>query len=295
MIKKTLLFQNPASLSLKNEQLVIRLNDVEEIITRPIEDLGAIIIESQQVRYTTPLLNKLADNNVAVIFCDENCMPHSMLMTLEGNSTLQETYRSQIDASLPIKKNAWKQIVESKIKNQSALLSAVGKDSSLLKPFYSNVQSGDPTNREGAAARLYWTELYGNDFKRSRDGECPNNLLNYGYTILRAATARAIISSGLFPAFGLFHKNRYNAFPLADDLMEPYRPFVDQVVYHLYFDGCHEVLDKEVKIHLQNILYTDVRIKDKTSPLQIALSQTSASLVKCLKGDAKSLVLPSLK
>lgn len=153
----------------------------------------------------------------------------------------------------PLKKGLWKQIVETKIRNQAALLRKLGYDGDKLKPCYMNVKSADADNREGIAARIYWSELFGAEFYRSREGSPPNNLLNYGYTILRAAVARAIMGSGLFPAFGIFHRNRYNSFPLADDVMEPYRPYVDELVYQLYRNG-NTQLTKKVKGELLRLL-----------------------------------------
>lgn len=274
--------------------MVITFKDNKDSVTRHIEDIGFVIVDNPNVSITIPLLNELADNNVAVVFCDRRQMPKSMLMTLDGNSTQQETYRFQIEASLPTKKNIWKQLVEGKIKNQALLLNKVGRNGNVLKQYYSNVKSGDTDNREGAAAREYWNRLFDSQFIRRREGEPPNNLLNYGYTILRAAVARALIGSGLYPAFGVFHKNRYNAFPLADDVMEPYRPFVDEIVYHLYFDGATNELDNNSKSALLRLLFTDVRIGKVTRPLENALSMTTASLMKMLKGDNDKLVLPSL-
>ena len=295
MLKQTLTFRSPVSLSLKNHQLVIQLKDNDQAITRPIEDIGVVIIENQMTRFTVPLLNELAENNVAVIICDGHAMPKSMLMTLEGNDTLQEAYRFQLDASQPLKKQVWKQVVEAKIKNQSALLEKLGKEGDVLKPFYMNVKSGDSDNREGAAARVYWSMLFGPTFRRSREGDVPNCFLNYGYTILRAAVARALLGSGLYPAFGIFHRNRYNAFPLADDMMEPFRPFVDEVVYRLYMDGSHNDLSSEVKMELQKVLFCDVTMGKVVRPLEVALSLTTASLLKAMKGEVNKLNLPLLK
>ena len=294
MIKQTLMLTSAVSLSLKDNQMVITFKDNKDTVTRHIEDIGFVIVDNPNVSITIPLLNELADNNVAVVFCDRRQMPKSMLMTLDGNSTQQETYRFQIEASLPTKKNIWKQLVEGKIKNQALLLNKVGRNGNELKQYYSNVKSGDTDNREGAAAREYWNRLFDSQFIRRREGEPPNNLLNYGYTILRAAVARALIGSGLYPAFGVFHKNRYNAFPLADDVMEPYRPFVDEIVYHLYFDGATNELDNNSKSALLRLLFADVKIGKVTRPLENALSMTTASLMKMLKGDNDKLVLPSL-
>ena len=293
MIKQTLFFTTPVSLSLKYNQIEIRYKDVEEVITRPIEDVGVVIVENQMVHFTVPLLNALADNNVAVIFCNVQCMPNTMLMPLESNTIQQEVYRLQIEASLPTKKRIWKDIIEYKIRNQAALLDRLGRDGKVLKPYYMNVLSGDSDNREGLAAKIYWQEMYGRQFNRNRNGEEPNSLLNYGYAILRAAVARALLGSGLFPAFGLFHRNRYNAFPLADDIMEPYRPFVDYAVYQIFECLPEAYLNKEIKQSLVRVLFTDVKMKDQIRPLQVALSMTTASLVRALKDKKESIIYPS--
>ena len=294
MIKQTLMFTSPVFLSLKDQQMVITFKDNQDTVTRPIEDIGFVVIENPQVSITVPLLNELADNNVSLVFCDKKQMPKTMLMTLEGNTTQQESYQYQLDASAPTKKNVWKQLVECKIKNQSLLLNNVGKDGNALKQYYMNVKSGDTDNREGAAARIYWNMLFGESFKRERDGLPPNNLLNYGYTILRAAVARALIGSGLYPAFGVFHRNRYNAFPLADDVMEPYRPFVDEIVYHLYCDGAVSELNSESKGKLLRVLFSDVKMGKVTRPLENALSLTTASLLRMYKGETDKLSLPMI-
>ena len=288
------MFTNPVSLSLKDNQLVITFKDNKDTVTRPIEDIGFVIIENPQVSISVPLLNELADNNVSVMFCDKKQMPRTMLMTLEGNTTQQESYKYQIEASIPTKKNVWKQLVESKIKNQALLLNSLGKNGDSLKPFYLNVKSGDTDNREGAAAREYWSQIFDEGFRREREGAPPNNLLNYGYTILRAAVARALVGSGLYPAFGVFHRNRYNAFPLADDVMEPYRPFVDEIVYHLYYDGAVTELNNDSKGKLLRVLFADVKMGKVTRPLENALSLTTASLLKVFKGDMDKLSLPIL-
>ena len=293
MIKQTLFFTTPVSLSLKYNQIEIRCKDVEEVITRPIEDVGVVIVENQMVHFTVPLLNALADNNVAVIFCNAQCMPNTMLMPLESNSIQQEVYRFQIEASLPTKKRIWKEIIEYKIRNQATLLDLLGRDGKVLKPYYMNVLSGDSDNREGLAAKIYWQQMYGRPFSRDRNGEVPNSLLNYGYAILRAAVARALLGSGLFPAFGLFHRNRYNAFPLADDVMEPYRPFVDYAVYRIFECSPEACLDKKTKELLVRVLFADVKMKNQTRPLQLALSMTTASLVRALKDKKESIIYPS--
>ena len=294
MIKQTLMFTSPVALSLKYGQLVVKSLDDDKTLTRPVEDIGFLVIDNPMISLTIPLLNELVANNVAVVICDKKQMPQAMLQPLVGNTTLQESYKYQIEATAPLKKQMWKQLVEVKIKNQAALLDRVGKEGKMLKPFYSNVKSGDADNREGAAARVYWSQLFEDGFKREREGDSPNQFLNYGYTILRAAVARALVGSGLYPAFGIFHRNRYNAFPLADDVMEPYRPFVDEVVYSLCQDDEVIDLDKNVKSRLLRVLFADVKIGRMMRPLEVALSLTTASMVKMFKGDSQKLSLPQM-
>ena len=295
MLKRTLFFSTPLDLSLKNNQLVVSTRQMPEVKNSvPIEDIGFVVLENQQINITLPLLNALSDNNVAVIICGDNFMPNAMLLNLDSNTTQGEVYRAQIEASEPLKKGLWKQVVEAKIRNQAALLNKLGKDGDRLKPYYSNVKSGDSDNREGIAAKIYWNELFGEDFIRSREGSSPNNLLNYGYTLLRAAVARALMGSGLFPAFGIFHRNRYNAFPLADDIMEPYRPFVDEIVFDLWANGERE-LTKQIKADLIHILYVDTRFGKLLRPLEVGLTFTTASLAKCFAGEAKRLSYPLLE
>lgn len=295
MLKRTLVFSNPMYLSLKNCQLVMAYKDSpSEISTIPIEDIGVVLIEHQQVSITMPLLNALSASNVQVVFCDNKGMPSSMLVSLDGNNLQGETLRNQIACGEVVKKQLWKQIVEAKIRNQANLLDKAGLDGKVLKPFYSNVKSGDTDNREGIAARIYFQNLFGPDFIRDRNALGINVLLNYGYSILRAAVSRALVSSGLFPAIGIFHHNRSNAFPLADDIMEPYRPYVDEVVYDLAMQGKTE-LTKETKSDLIMVLYADTYYENITRPLSIGLSMTSASLVKCYAKELSKLSLPSLQ
>lgn len=295
MLKRTLFFSTPYCLSLRNGQMIIHTREApDQRKSIPIEDIGFVVLEDQQTSITLPLLNALSDNNVAVILCGENRMPNAMLMNLDSNRTQGENYRVQIEASEPLKKGVWKQIVEAKIRNQAALLRKLERDGDKLKPYYMNVKSADADNREGIAAKIYWSELFGPEFIRTREGESPNNLLNYGYTILRAAVARAIMGSGLFPALGIFHRNRYNAFPLADDLMEPYRPYVDEIVYRLYANG-HKQLTREVKGELLRILFVDTRFDKIVRPLEVGLTFTTASMAKCFAGIQKKVIYPMLE
>ena len=295
MLKRTLFFSTPFCLSLRDNQLIIRTREAPDTQKSvPIEDIGVVVLEHQQTSVTLPLLNALSNNNAAVIFCGENRMPNAMLMNLDSNKTQGESYRAQVEASEPLKKGLWKQVVEAKIRNQAALLRKLGRDGDKLKPYYMNVKSGDADNLEGVAAKIYWTELFGREFVRMREGEDPNSLLNYGYTILRAAVARSLMGSGLLPAFGIFHRNRYNAFPLADDVMEPYRPYVDETVYKLHTEGKLQ-LTREVKGEILRILFADTRFDKVLRPLDVGLTFTSASLAKCFTGAQKKITYPLLE
>ena len=294
MIKRTLYFANRCKLTTKDCQLVVdypgQANESKRV---PIEDIGIIVVENQEVIMSMPLINALAENNVATVICDRRMMPAVLIQPLEGNTTQGERYKDQMAATLPLKKNLWMQTIEAKIKNQAKLLDKTGKDGRLLKPYFENVKSGDADNREGAAARIYWKQLMGDSFQRTRLQDGVNSLLNYGYTILRAATARALVGSGLLPAFGIYHRNRYNAFPLADDIMEPYRPFVDEKVNELLLEGKTE-LTRETKMELLKILTMDTRMGKDVSPLQLSLRETTASLAKCFAGTQKKLQYASL-
>ncbi|MBO4482428.1 MAG: type II CRISPR-associated endonuclease Cas1 [Prevotella sp.] len=295
MLKRTLVFSNAVNLTLKNMQLVISFKEIErEPTSVPIEDIGCVIIENQRVGITIPLINALADSNVQVIFCNNKNMPNSMLYNLDNNITQGETLRNQMAVGKTLKKQMWKQIVEAKIRNQSRLLDKIGCNGAILRPYYQNVKSGDADNREGIAARLYFQELMGKNFVRDRQMFGINALLNYGYTILRAAVARSLVASGLFPAIGIYHHHRSNAFPLADDMMEPYRPYVDEAVYEMICEGEIE-LTQMVKTRLINVLYTDTYFEKVTRPLSVGLSLSSASLVRCYSKEQNTLTFPLLQ
>lgn len=294
MVKRTLIFTLPVALRYRKQQLVASFKDSEvEDYTCPIEDLGYVILDNPMISITIPLINALSDNNVALIFCDEKSMPNSILMGFETNSLQGAVLRSQIELGLTCKKRLWKNIVENKIRNQSLLLAKLDKHSSAYKPLYMNVKSGDADNREGVAAKMYWTDLFGPSFVRDRKKEGINVLLNYGYSVLRAAMSRAILGSGLFPSLGVFHKNRSNAFPLSDDLMEPYRPFVDEIVYEMYTEGV-DSLCKDAKLNLASVLNCDCSFGSMLRPLNIALSITTASYVKFLNGEVDKLNYPCI-
>jgi CRISP-associated protein Cas1 len=293
MLKRTLFFSNPASLKLKNRQLVFLPEHGEER-TIPVEDIGFVVIENQQVMLTMPLLNALVANNAAVVLCNDKHLPASMLLNLDSHSVQTEIFSHQIAASEPLKKALWQQTIIAKIRNQEAMLVRLGLDPGRLSQLAGDVKSGDTTNRESLAARIYWNKLFGDGFIRDRYGSSPNMMLNYGYTLLRAAVARGLSGSGLLPALGIHHHNRYNSYCLADDIMEPYRPFVDLYVYNIFNNKpAIEELGKEEKVQLLNVLSSDVKISGMMRPLMIAVSMTTASLARCFAKETRKVTYPS--
>ncbi len=294
MIKRTIAIENPSRLSVKHEQLVIE-QDGALAGKIPVEDIGVLLIDNPAVLYTHGCLTTLLENNAAVILSGKNHHPAGLLLPLETNSVQSERFQKQIEASLPLKKNMWKQTVQSKIKNQANLLKETGGETTRLKELAKNVKAGDQGNHESQASRYYWPRLLGKDFRRERFGKAPNNLLNYGYMVLRAAVARSLVSSGLLPTLGIHHHNRYNAYCLADDIMEPFRPFVDKVVHQLFREEetC-ETLTKEMKQELLQVLTTDVHFEKETRPLSVGLHQTTASVYRCFAGEQKKIDYPLL-
>jgi CRISPR-associated protein Cas1 len=297
VIKRTLLFSTPCYLGVKNHQIRFSPKDPdkeERII--PLEDVGFVILENPAITLSVQLLERLNENGAAVIVCDGSHMPSAMLQSFAGNQTHAETLRAQIESSLPLKKGLWKSVVIRKIKNQAAVLKQRGHSGghSSLSRLAGEVKSDDADNREGAAARKYWESLFSiQEFVRDRDGDSPNHLLNYGYAILRAATARALVSSGLYCAMGIHHRNRYNPFALADDLMEPYRPFIDHTVCALMDSGKElKELTPAIKQELLQVMTTDTSIRGQRSPLLVALSSSTASLARSFIEKENKLVLP---
>lgn len=308
MIKRTLCFTNPAYLSLKNNQLVIKLPEVESnsslpedfkaeaTKTIPIEDIGVVVLDNKRITITQGVLEALLENNCAVITCNESHLPIGMHLPLVGNTTQTERMRYQIEASLPLKKQLWQQTIVAKIENQAAVLKQMrGAEVRNMLKWASEVKSGDSENMEARAAVYYWQNAFPmvESFTRSREGVFPNNLLNYGYAILRAVVARALVSSGLLTTLGIHHRNKYNAFCLADDVMEPYRPYVDRLVMELCerYGECEE-LSRELKVELLKIPVLDVVINNKRSPLMVAVSTTTASLQRCYAGEIRKIVYP---
>ena len=302
MIKRTLFFGNPAYLSTRNEQLVVRLTDVqtqEEVSkTVPIEDIGVVVLEDRQITITNGAMDALLKNNCAIVTCDEKHMPAGLLLPLEGHTVQSERFRLQIDASLPLKKQLWQQTVQAKIRNQASVLKRMSNvEAGCMTAWASDVKSGDSENLEGRAAAYYWRSVFPEmeRFVRDREGDAPNNLLNYGYAIVRAVMARALVASGLLPTLGIHHHNRYNAFCLADDIMEPYRPYVDELVIEILRSGVDcSVLTTDLKRQLLGLPVKEVIIGGQRSPLMVAVTQTTASLVKCFSGELRKIAYPEM-
>lgn len=309
MIKKTLYFGNPAYLSLANGQLVIKLPEVEKqsnlptalknssITTLPIEDLGIIVLDNRQITLTHGLVTALMANCTVIISCDEHHLPFGLMLPMMSNTTFNERVRYQLEATLPLKKQLWQQTVKRKIENQAYLIGTrTSKSIAYMHVCADRVKSGDNDNQEALAAAYYWKNIFPDipDFIRGQDGLPPNNLLNYGYSILRAVVARSLVISGLLPVMGIHHHNKYDAYCLADDIMEPYRPFVDQTVLDIMAKNEQiEELKKEIKRDLLSIPTVDVKIGGKRSPLMVAVAQTTASLAKCFSGESRKIAYPS--
>lgn len=298
MIKCTLMFSNPAYLSHKDRQLVISFPGQDKADqTRPIEDIGVVVLEHQQITISHGCIAALVQNNVALISCDATHMPTGLILPLDGAHTQTERFRYQIEASLPLKKQLWQQTIQQKILNQAWVLEKAGIDTANMHRWAKSVKSGDPDNYEGRAAAYYWQHVFSEfmAFNRHRGGDPPNNLLNYGYAILRAIVARSLVSSGLLPTLGIFHRNKYNAYCLADDIMEPYRPAVDRLVYKILEDGAAiEELNTELKMKLLKLPEVDVAFDGMTSPLLVGTSRTTASLARCFEGELRKINYPTL-
>jgi len=298
MIKRTLYFANHVHLSFAKNQLVVTYAESKEQKNVPIEDVGMILIEHPQITITHTLISQLLGNNVAIVTCDSHHLPQGMMLNLNGHSEQQEHFRVQLEVTEAQKARIWQQTIKAKIHNQAALLKANGFATENMAHWISKVKPGDPDNLEGRAAAYYWNKLFEDhlrEFKRGRFEGAPNNLLNYGYAILRAIVARSLIGSGLHPTFGVHHSNKYNAYCLADDVMEPYRPFVDQLVLELVRSlDDYDALTPGIKAELLKIPAMDVSISEQVSPLMLAVQQTTSSLYKCYAGDAKIIKFPTL-
>lgn len=313
MIKRTLYFGNPAYLSLKCSQLVVQKptadgdmlcldlqggdNTYVKCATIPIEDIGVVLLDHKQITVTQALLEALHQNNCAVITCDSKHMPCGLFLPLSANTVQNERFRTQIEASVPLKKQLWQQTIVQKIRNQEAVLQYTqGKAFGNMQSWSRDVRSGDADNLEARAAAFYWKTIFpdNSDFVRDRDEDGVNAILNYGYAILRAIVARAIVSSGMLPTLGIHHHNRYNAYCLADDIMEPYRPYVDKLVFDILKENPVAKLSHQTKVSLLSISTIEVNIGGRRSPLMVAASTTTASLYRCFEGISRKIIYPEI-
>jgi CRISPR-associated protein Cas1 len=303
MIKRTLYFGNPAYLKCRNDQLEIETplkpnaTEKEKPRSIPIEDIGIVILDDPQITISHHLIHTLLENNVALITSNDRHLPVGLMLNLNGNTLQQERFENQINASLPLKKQMWHQTIETKIMNQAMVLKMNGIKHENMLHWVSSVKSGDSENHEARAAAYYWQNIFSSNlsFTREREGNYPNNLLNYGYAILRAIVARSLVGSGLLPTMGIHHHNRYNAYCLADDIMEPYRPYVDVIVLQLMKEyGETEELTKEMKAKLLSIATVDVIINGQSSPLMLATHLTTASVAKCFGNESRKIIYPEM-
>ena len=316
MIKRTLFFSNPAHLYKRNEQLCISMNKANEtedetkVVTIPIEDIGVVVLDNKQITLSHALMDALLQNNAALITCDDKHMPSGLMFPLSVHHTQTEKFKAQIDASEPLKKQLWQQTVSAKLANQGKLLkllshnphpkprqSQLADAADYLISFSKEVKSGDGDNHEARGAAIYWQNIFPAElnFRREREGEAPNNLLNYGYAILRAVVARGLVGSGALPTLGIFHRNKYNAFCLADDIMEPYRPYVDKIVCRIMQSGEDwKELTPSIKKYFLEIPTVDIIIGGEQSPLMVGLQRTTAGLMKCFEGELKKMQYPEL-
>lgn len=292
MIKKSILIENKSSINCKNLQLIIKSETREANI--PIEDIGFLVIDNPEVYISITALNLLVENNASVIICNKTHLPNGMFLNLNSHHVQHEIFKNQMKASAPLKKQLWQQTIVEKINNQGALLQKITGQKNNFEFLSSKVLSGDTTNMEAVAANFYWKSFFEISFKRERFGNYPNNFLNYGYAILRAATARALSGSGLLNTLGIHHKSKYNAFALADDIMEPFRPIVDETVYNIMQQYDEQELNTKIKSVLLNILTRTVYFKKEKSPLMVALQKTASSLQQCFSGERKKIKYPKL-
>ena len=297
MIKKTILVENKSAITTKNQQLVLKSEIRESTI--PIEDIGFLVLDHPEIYLSIPAMNLIVENNTAIIICGSNHLPNGMFLNLNSPHIQQEIFKNQIEASVPLKKQLWQQTIIEKIRNQGELLAKITENKNTFDFLASKVLSGDTSNMEGVAAQQYWKnfplpnhEIDG--IKRERYGDYPNNFLNYGYAILRAATARALSGSGLLNTLGIHHKNKYNAFALADDIMEPFRPIVDEKVFDIMKRYQEQELNTAIKAELLQILTQTVYFKEEKSPLMVGLQKTASSLQQCFTGNRKKIKYPKL-
>ena len=265
----------------------------EELGRVALDDIAAIIVHAHGVTFSANLCTRLAECGALMVFCGPNHAPHSLLWPLEGHHAQGGRMQAQLAASKPLRKNLWKQVVVAKIRMQQAILRAAGEDADAFDLLARKVRSGDPENVEAQAARRYWPQLFGPGFQRDRQAGDVNALLNYGYTVLRACVARAVIATGLHPTLGIHHHNRANAFALADDLMEPFRPLVDWTARQLLRDNGGALLDAEAKRRLVRMLSFDLSLPESRTPVSGCVQRLSVLLARSFEQRKHCLEFPA--
>ena len=296
MLYRSIYIGNPAYLKLKDKQLKVTDPETkEEKGSVPIEDIGLLMLDHYQITLSHQLIQELMKNNVILISCDERHLPLADMLPFSGNTLFSERVKAQIEASEPLKKQLWKQTIECKILNQLKVLEQLGKYATPMYEYLKNVKSGDTTNMEGIAAQHYWKHLIEGDFLRDRFGDGPNPFFNFGYGVLLSIIARALVETGLLLVLGIFHRNKYNPYCLASDIMEPYRPIVDLLVMKwLQLHPEKQSLDKESKTFLLQIATQDVNIEKLVRPLMVGVKMTASSLLKCYTGEKRQISYPEL-
>ncbi|NLX07952.1 MAG: type II CRISPR-associated endonuclease Cas1 [Phycisphaerae bacterium] len=292
MIKRTVeISSSPCRLSLRQEQMILQ-REGQDDVSIPCEDIGVLVLDQPAVSVSGQVLTALLEKEAVILLCGPDHLPAGMLVPFSANLVQTQRFREQIAAKLPLQKQLWKQIVQAKIRHQADLLGKDHPDYSRLIALTYRVKSADTSNVEAQAARIYWQAIFCDSrFRRKREGDAPNNFLNYGYAVLRAAVARALCCSGLHPSIGIHHRNKYNAYALADDLMEPFRPMVDARARQIALDGKTEI-DRDVKAHLLAVLTDTVQLGDTAGPFMVALPRMTASLARCFAGEQKTLEIP---
>ena len=295
MIRKTIeLSTSGTRLSVAHRQLVVERPDLPKA-TLPIEDLGVVIVDDTRATYTQSVFLSLLEAGATVLVTGRDHLPAGMMLPLDAHHVQTERHRAQVETSAPVRKRAWQTIVRAKIVQQAAVLSHFTGSHAGLAPMARRVRSGDPDNLEAQAAQRYWPRLFGKTFRRNRDAEGVNALLNYGYAVVRAAVARAVVAAGLIPSLGVHHRHRNNPFCLADDLLEPYRPYVDWRVRQMAGDDTESAPDlseRETRAELLSLLNETVHVGGRREPLLLAFHTSAASLCRTLTGGDRTLALP---
>jgi len=296
MIKKILeISQSKTRLSVRNSQLVVEGPEGERAI--PCEDVGLLVVDHPGTVYTHGVFTALVEAGAAVVLCGRDHLPGGMFLPVSGHSVQTQRWAEQLAAKEPVKKQMWRQLVQAKIRHQAKVLGYESETGKQLLEMAKEVRSGDAGNLESQASRKYWPAyLSGVNFRRRRDGAAPNGMLNYGYTVVRSAIARALCGAGLLVSLGVHHRNKYNAFCLADDVLEPFRGYVDAAVLEIWEEKSEEEeeVTQEVKARLLSVLYQSVTIGGFTGPLMVGLHRTAASAVRCFTGEQKEMDLPEL-